>query len=100
MKRIHTIAVIILLSYIGLVALNIPPLVKSNNVSVNWNMLVISGLGIFLGGIYITVFLMLRNRENIKTIHLGVILSESVVFTLEIINCRCRLPERRLRAWA
>ena len=79
MKRIHIAALLVLLTYVAFVAINVPPLVRSDHVSVNWNLLGISGLGLLLGVVYIAVLFILRKRKHLKGMHVAILLSESVV---------------------
>jgi hypothetical protein len=79
MKRIHTISVVALLAYIALVVFNVPPLVESDHISVNCNLLSISGIGLLLAVVYVAVVIVLRKRRLLKGMDAPILLVEAVV---------------------
>jgi hypothetical protein len=81
MKRIHTITGLVLFAYVALVAFNVPPLVKSNHVSVNGNLLSISGLGLLLAAVFIAMSFILWRRRCVRGRHVAILLAEAVVLT-------------------
>jgi hypothetical protein len=79
MKKIHTIAALILLAYVALLMSNVPPLVRSDHVSVNWNVLRISVLGFLIATAYLIGTAILKKRINLSGIHLTILVVETVV---------------------
>lgn len=91
-KGVHTAAVLILLLYIALVAFNLPPLVRSNHVSMNWNLLFISGLGFLLAIAYSAVALFFGLQYWMRGAHVAVLCMQAIV----LIGIASRLLFRAL----
>jgi hypothetical protein len=81
MKTAYAITGLVLLAYVALVAINVPPLVKSNHVSVNWSLLGISGLGLLLAAVFIAMSVILWRRRCVRGRHVAILLAEAVVLT-------------------
>ncbi len=79
MKRIHTIAALILLAYVALLMVNVPPLVRSDHVSVNWNLLGISVLGFLIATAYVIGIAILKKRMNLGGVHVAILVAETVI---------------------
>jgi hypothetical protein len=79
MKKIHTVAALILLAYVALLMVNVPPLVRSDHVSVNWNLLRISALGFLIAATYVTGLAILKKRMNLSGVHLTILMVETVI---------------------
>jgi len=79
MKQIHTIAALILLAYVALLMVNVPPLVRSDHVSVNWNLLGISVLGFLIAAAYVIGSAVLKKRMNLSGVHLAILMVETVI---------------------
>ena len=79
MKKIHTIAALILLAYVALLMSNVPPLVRSDHVSVNWNLLRISLLGFLIATTYVIGTAILKKRINLSGVHLAILVVETVI---------------------
>ncbi len=79
MKMIHTIAAMILFAYVALLMFNVPPLVRSDHVSVNWTLLGISALGFLLASVYVIGTAILKKYRNLRGIHLTILMAETVI---------------------
>ena len=72
---------VVFLGYIAAVIVSIPPIVKSNHVSVNWNMLIIACLGTVSSLIALAAMIFLPIKKHMGRISFGIICVE-VVLTL------------------
>jgi hypothetical protein len=79
MKRIHSIAALILLAYVALLMFNVPPLVQSDHISVNWRLLFISSLGFFIAAVYVVGAAILKKRMNLSGVHLSILIAETII---------------------
>jgi len=79
MKTIHAIYLLILLAYGALLALNLPPLVRSDHVSVNWNLIGISILGYLIAAVYVIGVVFLKRSMNLSGVHLAILMVETVI---------------------
>jgi hypothetical protein len=77
---------ILFLGYIAVVFMNIPPFVRSDHVSVNWNMLFIAGLGAVASVISLAAVICFPIKKYIGRVSTGIIGVEAVAtFILSII---------------
>ena len=58
---------------------NVPPLVKSNHVSVNSNLLGISALGFLIAIVYVSASAILKKRMNLSGVHLTILMVEAAI---------------------
>lgn len=81
-KRIHTVAGLVVLAYLALVIFNIPPLVRSDHVAVNWNLLHISVLGFLIATAFVIGAVMLKRRMNLSGVHLAILMAEATIIAM------------------
>lgn len=73
-RKIPVAFTAVFLGYLVIVLANLPPIVRSDHVSVNWNMLFIAGVGALGSAIVvvaITSTLFSSHREGVRQTYLG-----------------------------